>query len=203
LNLDNPGNAAIFACITTVFYCIACLGKFTVPTMTKFSPERHITRCNITFPHDQNNLPIIKFAIPVTKYMPEGEDTQCAPQHGCITDPAAALKNHFHMNPAPENVHLFTWKHLKGGHSPLSKNQVTTRITTISKQTNLADLHIGGTLFYLLRCIPFDIVKVMGQWVGEAFMIYLRHHALILTPFLEAGLELLENFNHIAMPPKH
>ncbi|KIK79783.1 hypothetical protein PAXRUDRAFT_160328 [Paxillus rubicundulus Ve08.2h10] len=40
-----------------------------------------------------------------------------------------------------------------------------------------------------------------GHWAGEAFTIYLRHHALVLTPFLQANQQLLENFNQIAMPP--
>ncbi|KAF9218815.1 hypothetical protein BS17DRAFT_719458 [Gyrodon lividus] len=195
-----------FSPASPVFYCVVHLGEFMVSTIMKFSLERHITRCNVTFLCNKNNLLIIKFAIPVTKCMPEGEDAQCAPQHGCITDLAAVLKNHFRINPAPASMHLFAWKHLKGGLHPLSKNQVTTRITAISKKANLTDLKghslcIGGTLFYLLRCIPFDIIKVMGQWAGKAFTIYLRHHTLILAPFLQEDSELLEIFNCIAMPP--
>ena len=41
----------------------------------------------------------------------------------------------------------------------------------------------------------------MGRWAGEAFMLYLRHHALVLAPFLQADKHLLDNFNRIAMPP--
>ena len=41
----------------------------------------------------------------------------------------------------------------------------------------------------------------MGRWVGEVFTLYLRHHALVLAPFLQANQPLLEAFNRIAMPP--
>jgi hypothetical protein len=41
----------------------------------------------------------------------------------------------------------------------------------------------------------------MGRWVGEALTLYLRHHALVLAPFLQANQPLLETFNRIAMPP--
>ena len=115
LDLADPCDAAIYACIITVFYCVARLGEFTVPTITRFEPSKHITHCNVTFLRDQNNLPVIKFNLPVTKCAHEGEDMQCAPQMNCITDPEAALQNHFCVNPAPPNAHLFAWRHPKSG----------------------------------------------------------------------------------------
>lgn len=206
LDLDNPCDAAIFACIVTVFYCVARLGEFTVSAITKFDPAKHIIRSNVSFLRDQNDLPVIKFNLPVTKCAPEGEDVQCAPQTGCITDPATALHNHFRINAVPPNAHLFAWKHPKSGLRPLSKSQVTSRITAIAKSCNLSNLkghslRIGGTLFYLLKGIPFDVVKDMGRWAGEAFTLYLRHHALVLAPFLQADRRLLEDLNRLAMPP--
>jgi len=76
----------------------------------------------------------------------------------------------------------------------------------ISKHCGLAELkghslHIGGTLLYLLKGVPFNVVKVMGRWAGEAFTLYLRHHALVLAPFLQANQLALETFNCVAMPP--
>ena len=209
LNFDDPGDAAIYACMVVTFYCIARLGEFTVKSIKIFNPDKHITQHNFSSLHNQNNLPVLKFTIPTTKYEPEsGEDVHCAPQQGCITDPEEALRNHFRINPAPPNIHLFAWKHPKGGLRPLSKTQFTSRISAIVKQCGLANLQghslrIGETLFYLLKGIPFDIVKVMGRWAGEAFTLYLRHHALVLAPFLQADKHLLDNFNQIAMPPMH
>lgn len=76
----------------------------------------------------------------------------------------------------------------------------------IAKQCRLADitghsLRIKETLHYLLKGIPFDVVKVMGLWARNAFTIYPREHALILTPFLQAMPEIFQSFSHIAIPP--
>lgn len=187
LDLDNPCNAAIYACMVVIFYSIACLGEFMVSVITKFDPTKHIMCWNISFLQDQYGLPVIKLALPVTK---------------CVPD---VLQHHFLINPAPPNAHLFAQKHLKNSLHLLSKTQFISRITAIAKHCDLTDLkghslHISGTFFYLLKGVPFDIVKVMGRWAGEAFTLYLCHHILVLTFFLQANQPVLEAFNHIAMP---
>ncbi|KIM62549.1 hypothetical protein SCLCIDRAFT_24856 [Scleroderma citrinum Foug A] len=40
---NNPRDAAIFACIICSFFCIARLGEFTVPAISKFDPTKHVT----------------------------------------------------------------------------------------------------------------------------------------------------------------
>ena len=77
--------------------------------------------------------------------------------------------------------------------------QVTSKVTDIAKRNNLANLkghslRIGGTLFYLLNGVSFDIVKVVSQWAGEVFTLYLQDHTLILAPFLQANQQLFNNF---------
>ncbi|KIJ60266.1 hypothetical protein HYDPIDRAFT_177475 [Hydnomerulius pinastri MD-312] len=83
MDLNNPRDAAIFACIVVTFYCVARLGEFTVSAITKFNPAEHITNAN--------------FHLPRTKCAPDREDTQCAPLD-CLTDPVAALDNHLTIN---------------------------------------------------------------------------------------------------------
>ena len=34
-------------------------------------------------------------------------------------------------------------------------------------------IHIGGTLEFLLRGMPFDVMKSLGRWTSEAFTLYL------------------------------
>ncbi|KAH9913276.1 hypothetical protein B0H21DRAFT_669165, partial [Amylocystis lapponica] len=46
-------------------------------------------------------------------------------------------------------------------------------------------LRIGGTLEYLLRGRPFEVVKAIGRWSGDSFQLYLRKHAVILAPYLQ------------------
>lgn len=63
-------------------------------------------------------------------------------------------------------------------------------------------LHIGGTLEYLLRGIPFEVVQSQGQWAGKAFTLYLRKHAMILAPYLQANPS-NEPFMRYSQPPIH
>jgi hypothetical protein len=191
--------------MTTTFYAVARLGEFTVPTIKSFDPAKHITRAHVSSTHDRHGFPVTKFHIPSSKTAPiTGEDAFWSQQDG-PTDPKAALENHFRVNNPAVSSHLFTWNHPKGPR-PLSKKEFINRINSISTATeslpNLKGhgLRIGGTLEYLLRGIPFDVVKSMGRWSSEAFTIYLRHHATILAPYIQAN-PVLEPFTHYTMPP--
>ncbi|KAI6095357.1 hypothetical protein EDD16DRAFT_1502136 [Pisolithus croceorrhizus] len=82
------------------------------------------------------------------------------------------------MNPADPSAHLFVWKHPTSGLRPLSRSEVIKCIALLTTAHNLPNfkghsLRIRGTLHYLLWGIPFDIVKTMGRWAGDSFMIYL------------------------------
>jgi hypothetical protein len=160
---------------------------------------------NVSNTVDRNNLPVTKLHIPSTKSSPlEGEDVFWAAQEG-PSDPKAALENHFRVNPAANEAHLFAWKH-PNGIRPLSKREVTKRLTSIAQAVNIPDLkghglRIGGTLEYLLRGIPFDVVKTMGRWSSDAFKIYLRDHAVIIAPYIQALSPALEPFSRQTMPP--
>ncbi|KAG2738358.1 hypothetical protein P692DRAFT_201874035 [Suillus brevipes Sb2] len=204
MNLEDPKDAAIFACITTAFYSVARLGELTVPAMKDFDPTKHVTRGHVSQGQDRNQLPVTKFHIPQTKSSPrEGEDIYWAEQEG-LSDPKSAFENHLRINTADSSAHLFAWKH-KNGLRPLSKREITKRISDISRSANLPNLkghsiRIGGTLEYLLRGIPFEVVKSMGRWSSDAFTIYLRDHARILAPYIQA-LPFLEPFTRITMPP--
>lgn len=88
---------------------------------------------------------------------------------------------------------------------PTFQNTSHEKLMEIAKQSNLADLKhhslwIGGTIFYLLKGVPFDVVKVIRWWAGEAFMLYLGDHGLILTSFLQADQQVFNRFMWIAMP---
>jgi hypothetical protein len=79
------------------------------------------------------------------------------------------------------------------------------QINTVATSLGLASLkghgvRIGGTLEYLLRGVPFDVVKSMGRWSSEAFTLYLRKHAVIMAPYLQ-GSPIMEAFTRYTMPP--
>ncbi|KIJ60482.1 hypothetical protein HYDPIDRAFT_53896, partial [Hydnomerulius pinastri MD-312] len=76
------------------------------------------------------------------------------------------------------------------GLRPLTRTEFIKRITAAAQKAELPELkghgiRIGGTLLYLLRGVPFDVVKTMGRWSSEAFTLYLRQHAMIMAPYLQ------------------
>jgi hypothetical protein len=48
----------------------------------------------------------------------------------------------------------------------------------------------------------FDSVKTMGRWSSNAFILYLRQHAVVLAPYLQ-DTPILEPFMRYAIPPPH
>ncbi|KAG1792974.1 uncharacterized protein HD556DRAFT_1444056 [Suillus plorans] len=42
LNLEEPLDVAVFACLTTIFYVTARVGEFIIPRLNAFDPNTHI-----------------------------------------------------------------------------------------------------------------------------------------------------------------
>ena len=88
----------------------------------------------------------------------------------------------------------------------MTKKAFCSRIAQAAARVNLEtlkghSLRIGGTLEYLLRGTPFDVVKTMSRWKSDAFQLYLRKHAQILAPYLQANPPVQEAFTRYSMPP--
>ena len=206
LDLTSPLDAAVFACLTTCFYTCARLGEFTIPSTKSFDPHRHITPANTRVDTDRNGCQVQVFHLPSTKCNSSGEDTHWASQSG-PSDPQWALHNHMQINCPPADGPLFAYRQ-GDTHVGLSKPIFLRRLATASKAAGLPllqghSLRIGGTLEYLLRGIPFDVVKSIGRWASDAFTLYLRRHAQVLAPYLQSQPAVLAEFHsrQIAMPP--
>ena len=61
-------------------------------------------------------------------------------------------------------------------------------------------IRIGATLEYLLRGVPFDIVKSIGRWSSDSFLLYLCQHAVVIAPYI-LGTPVMEAFTRYTMPP--
>ena len=199
-----PLDAAVFACLTTLFFATARTGEFTVPNLNSFNPSFHITRNHVSTQCDRNGLEITNFCLSRTKSTPLGEDINWAKQDS-LSDPQDALLNHFRINDPPGNAHLFTYRE-KNGYKPLTRNKFLKTLETANKSAGLIRLkghgiRISSTLKYLLRNIPFEVVKVKGRWASDAFLIYLRNHAQILAPYMQANHAIHEKFRQFAIPP--
>jgi len=208
LDLAIPLDAAVYACLTTTFYGSARLGEFTVPSLNGFNPRKHITLANVAWDkEDRQGFKVTQFFVPQTKTSANGETVYWATQEG-VTDPDAAIKNHIRVNSPAQTDHLFAYKHTDRGGKvssrPLTKTAFLTRVRKAAMDRGLEPLQghgirIGGTLEYLLRGLSFETVKAKGRWAGDSFLRYLRKHALIMAPYMQAQLQ--QEFIAYTMPP--
>ncbi|THH08774.1 hypothetical protein EW146_g8885, partial [Bondarzewia mesenterica] len=204
LDLNDPLDVAVFACLTTTFYAAARLGEFTVPRLNAFDASRHIKPSDVRVEHDRNSLQTTVFFIPKTKSAPNGEDVSWAKQ-GDLSDPEAAFCHHLDVNRPPEAGHLFAYRKNKVLR-PLTKTCFLQRVAKAAREAGLDPLQghgirIGATLEYLLRGVPFDVMKHKGRWASDAFALYLSKHAQILAPYIQAKPDLHTTFVRYTMPP--
>jgi hypothetical protein len=204
LNLEDPFDVAVFACLTTCFYAAARVGEFVIPRLDSFSLSHHVTTASIRVDRDPNGLEVTILHLPHTKAAPlEGEDVYWS-SHPGPTDPFEALENHRRVNNPPPDAHLFAYRH-KGRLRPLTKTAFIKRLATAAQQAGLEPLQghgirIGATLFYLLLGMPIEAMKVMGRWSSDAFLAYLRKHAQILTPLIQANPASHQAFSQFIIP---
>ena len=134
----------------------------------------------------------------------EMEDVYWASQQG-ETDPTAALQNHLQVNQPTEGSHLFAYQ-AKHARRPLTKAKFLERVGAAARAAGLEPLQghgirIGSTLEYLLRGVPFDVMKTKGRWAGNAFQLYLRKHTVVIAPYIQAEPAAHEAIFRYAMPP--
>jgi len=201
--INSPFEAAVYACLTTIFYACARVGEFTVPTLTAFKPNSHIKPSDVTIERDRNGLQSTAFHLPRTKTSIHGENVSWSRQNG-DTDPEKAFSHHLAINQPPQNGPLFAYRH-KNTHRPLTKPAFIKALATAATKAGLEPLQghgicIGSTLEYLLRGIPFEVMKVKGRWASDAFLIYLTKHAQILAPYMQAQPDLHAEFVRLTMP---
>jgi hypothetical protein len=60
-------------------------------------------------------------------------------------------------------------------------------------------IRVGATLEYLLRGVPLEVMKVLGCWASDAFILYLRKHAQIMAPFVQANPQLHEELARLVI----
>ncbi|KAF8797780.1 hypothetical protein BYT27DRAFT_7124729, partial [Phlegmacium glaucopus] len=88
---------------------------------------------------------------------------------------------------------------------PLTHTEFLKCINAVTAELGIDSLkghgiRIGATLEYLLRGVPFDVVKSIGRWSSEAFLVYLRQHAVIIAPYIQ-GTPVMDSFTRYTMPP--
>ncbi|EIN03361.1 hypothetical protein PUNSTDRAFT_139623 [Punctularia strigosozonata HHB-11173 SS5] len=205
LALDQGFDAAVYACLTVAFYACARVSELTVRNRSSFEPGIHAKHTDLGLAEDRNGLWQQTLQLPRTKCAIGGEQIHWGQQDG-ITDPVAALANHLRINSVGDDEHIFAYTARNGEVWPLTRKAFLDRIRAATRAAGRAPLQghgirIGGTLEYLLRGVPFEVVKTKGRWGSEAFLGYLRKHAEILAPYMQARPQLQAEFIRYAMPP--
>ena len=153
---------------------------------------------------DRNNLRTTVFALPRTKSSASGEEVQWAKQDG-PTDPQSAFDAHMALNEPPLTGPLFAYKD-GPQHKPLTKTTFLKLLKTKARAAGYNSvqghsIRIGATLEYLLRGIPFEVMKTKGRWASDAFQLYLRKHNQILAPYIQAlSTDIAVEFTRLTMP---
>lgn len=203
LDISQPLGAAIWACATSLFYGIARLGELTVPNREAFVPGNFVEISNVSEDSDRNGFQTTTIRIPFTKSSrakgnSKGEDIFWAKQNN-DTDPKFALDNHIAVNNPESGEHLFSYSMPSQPRRPLTRHVFLVEITRALRKAGREQIkghsfRIGGTLEYLLRNVPFEVVKSQGRWASDAFRVYLREHARVMAPFVQDIPNLREAF---------
>lgn len=193
LNLSTPLHAAVWACVTSLFYGMARSGELTVPNLKAFDGSLH-PDISCIIPHQtRHGFAVTIIRLPSTKMSKkdgksDGEEIFWAAQND-ETDPAAALANHIRYNAPVPGEHLFSYTDVKG-RRPLSKPKLMNTVNDVLKKHDQHlfghSFRIGGTLEFLLRGVPFEIVKTKGRWASDSFRKYLRKNGETMAPYIQS-----------------
>lgn len=204
LDPNSSLHIAVRSAAATIFFSAARSGEFLQKTLTSFDPLLHVKPSDVSQKVDRDGRSVTSVHLPVTKTAPQGEDVAWGPNQQPDIDPDTLLAEHIRVNKPAHNGPLFVWHH-KNGVRPLTKAEFMKCINTIAVLLAMEPLQghglrIGATLEYLLRGLSFETVKAIGRWSSDAFVLYLRKHAVILAPYLQ-GTPIFAEFNRIVMPP--
>jgi hypothetical protein len=191
INWNSPKDVAWFACLTTVFHATARLGEFVLPTIDAFDEAKHVTPAHVSKVIDHLGNEVTQFELPWTKVSATGETVFWAKQTG-PSDPEEALERHLAFNAPPADGPLFAYK--QGRHyEPMTRVRFLTRLNQVCQELGVPAPHghgfrIGSTLELLLRAgVTFEVAKTKGRWSGDSFKRYLREHAVIIAPYIQAN----------------
>ena len=174
-----------------------------VQWLDSFNLELHVSRAQLSYDQNREGQQVTVLHLPRTKVSPQGEDVYWAKQDRPM-DPDMVLAHHLQVNDPPQEGHLFTYCH-KNGYRPLMKTKFLAELARAVCAAGLEPLQghgirIGSTLEYLLRGVPFNVMKVKGRWSSNTFTLYLRKHAQILAPYIQAAPAVHDAFVRLTMP---
>ncbi|KAF8576320.1 hypothetical protein K439DRAFT_1649327 [Ramaria rubella] len=160
LDLAEPFHAAVFTVACDAFWGQCQLGKLLCDTLNTFNGHHHPT-IDLYNLHPNS----VTITLPWTKTKKgRGEIITLAHQIAPL-DPATTHKLHWAINRAPVGSHLYAYA-CSSTFVPLTKSVFLCCCNKIWADT--------GTTELLLTGVPPDIVKAMGCWDLDTFLVYWR-----------------------------
>jgi hypothetical protein len=190
LDFTSHFDIAFSACLKTTYWATARLGETTLATQGCFDPRYHLTPNQVVEETSPDGHEVTIFRLPWTKVSANGEDVYWAKQHG-DSDPKAALALHLRSNNPPHDGPLFAYRIGDSRWTPMTGVRFRDKLKSVCDELGVPQQHghglrIGNTLELLLRGLSFEAVKAKGRWSGDSFKQYLRDHAMILAPYIQA-----------------
>ncbi|KAF8581630.1 hypothetical protein K439DRAFT_1647853 [Ramaria rubella] len=173
LDLAEPFHTAVFTAACDAFWGQCSLGELLCNTLNTFDARRHLTTASYTI---HTNSATITLPWMNTK-KGRGEVVTLAHQIAPL-DPATTHTLHWTINQAPIRSHLYAYTRFST-FVPLTKSVFLHCCNKIwadagHPQTTGHSFQIGGTTELLLAGVPPDVVKAMGHWNSDAFLVYWR-----------------------------
>jgi hypothetical protein len=178
LNRDDGLDACIRMVCNVAFFGQLRLGEIVHPRqdMSFFNSSTHSVANNL-----EHCGPQYKLFIPFTKTAKARGDSITIPPHNSICDPGHSIRVHLAVNGiySSSDVPLVSYRDRQGVRWLLTRHVLLNRINAILSAKGLDNVmghsfRVGGTSFYLLAGVPPDVVKAMGRWKSDAFLVYWR-----------------------------
>jgi len=173
LNFTSPFDVTVFAAATTAFWGQCRLGELLTNSKTSMDTSLLPCRQNLRFSNSTYEL-----SLPWTKTTKSKGATVVLTQQQRPLDPIAALQLHMATESLPGSYVLYSYR-LDGIVTPLTKSAFLARCNTIWQGNGLPrftghSFRIGGTTELLLGGVHPDVVKALGRWSSDAFLVYWR-----------------------------
>ena len=92
--MNDPLDAAVYACLTTTFYSASCLREFTQKKLKDFNARIHISPWNVHLDIDCLGYECMVFHLPSMKAAQQDSDDISWARQDDVTDPEVAYVNY-------------------------------------------------------------------------------------------------------------
>lgn len=173
LEFTNPDNVMLWAACCLGFFGFLRAGEFT--TNGTFDPTVHLTAADLQV-DSSTNPQSFRVLIKCSKTDPFRQGCFIYLGRGSLPlCPVTALTNYLHLR-GPGSGPLFMYQ----DGSPLSRSQLSSFLQTTLQAAGIPgkfsghSFRIGAATTAAQRGVPDHLIKTMGRWSSDAYLLYVR-----------------------------